>query len=152
MSAPIGSVHGHRRHAGGQRQEATTWCSTVGCLVTLALLLVPLASEAQRPRTIPRIGYLAFIPGPCTESPGCEGFVQGPRELGYVEGQNLSGKRLELLKDTVPGLARIAVLWNPVEPSAVRQVRDTEDAVRGLGLQVQALEVRGRDEFEGVFA
>ena len=49
MNAHIGSVHSHRRHAGGQRKEATTWRSPVGCLVTLtlALLAVPLASKAQ---------------------------------------------------------------------------------------------------------
>jgi putative tryptophan/tyrosine transport system substrate-binding protein len=66
--------------------------------------------------------------------------------------RELSGKRLELLKDTVPGMARVAVLWDPTEVSAARQLRDTEDAARGLGLQVQALEVRGLDDFEGAFA
>jgi len=66
--------------------------------------------------------------------------------------RELSGKRLELLKDTVPGLERVAVLWNPVEVRAVQQLRDTEDAARRLGLQVQALEVRGLDDFEGAFA
>src|SRR5262245_38595581 len=66
--------------------------------------------------------------------------------------RELSGKRLELLKDTVPGMARVAVLWDPTEVSAARQLRDTEDAARVLGLQVQALEVRGLDDFEGAFA
>ena len=236
MNAHLGRIHGHRRPAGDQWQEVTAWRSPVARLVTLilALLLVPLASEAQQPRTIiPRIAYLSISPGPCTA--GCEGIVQGLRELGYAEGTNLimeyrwsagsvdrlrecaaelvrlgvsvivtggplatraakdmtpmipivmaldfdlvadgfvaslgrpggnitgvsaltrdlSGKRLELLKDLVPGLARVAVVWNSVEVSAARQLRDTEDAARVLGLQVQALEVRGRDDFEGVFA
>jgi putative tryptophan/tyrosine transport system substrate-binding protein len=66
--------------------------------------------------------------------------------------RELSGKRLELLKDTVPGLARVAVLMNPTEVSAARQWRDTEEAARRLGLQVQALEVRAPDDFAGVFA
>ena len=66
--------------------------------------------------------------------------------------RELTGKRLELLKDTVPGLARVAVLYNPVEVSAARQLRDTEDAARVLGLQVHALEVRGLDDFAGAFA
>jgi hypothetical protein len=64
MSAPIASAYGQRSPAGGQRQGATKRRSTIGCLVTLALLLVPLASEAQLPRTIPRIAYLALAPGP----------------------------------------------------------------------------------------
>ena len=235
MSPHLGRVHSHRRLAGGQRQEATTWRNPIACLITLtlALLLVPFVSEAQRPQTLPRIAYLSISPGPCTA--GREGFVQGLHELGYVEGTNLlleyrwsagnverlreqaaelvrlglsvivtggplatraakdmtptipivmaldfdpvadgfvaslrqpggnitgvstltrelSGKRLELLKDLVPGLARVAVVWNPVEVSAVRQLRDTEDAARVLGLQVHALEVRGRDDFAGAFA
>ena len=66
--------------------------------------------------------------------------------------RELSGKRLELLKDTVPGMARVAVLWDPTEVSAARQLRDTEEAARVLDLQVQALEVRGPDDFEGAFA
>jgi putative ABC transport system substrate-binding protein len=66
--------------------------------------------------------------------------------------RELSGKRLELLKDTVPGLVRVAVLWNPVEVRATQQLQDTEDAARRLGLEVQALEVRGLDDFEGAFA
>ena len=49
-------------------------------------------------------------------------------------------------------MARVAVFWNPVEVSAVRQLRDTEDAARVLGLQVHALEVRGLDDFAGAFA
>jgi putative ABC transport system substrate-binding protein len=66
--------------------------------------------------------------------------------------RELTGKRLELLKATVPGLARVAVLYNPVEVSAARQLRDTEAAARVLGLQVHALEVRELDDFAGAFA
>jgi hypothetical protein len=48
---------------------------TIGLLatLTLAILVAPLAAEAQLPRTIPRIAYLSLAPGPCTAS--CEGFV-----------------------------------------------------------------------------
>jgi putative ABC transport system substrate-binding protein len=66
--------------------------------------------------------------------------------------RDLSGKQLELLTHTVPGLARVAVLYNPTEVSAARQWRDIEAAAHGLGLEVHALEVRGRDEFAGAFA
>src|SRR2546426_11472508 len=82
-----------------------------------------------------------------------DGFVASlGRPGGNITGvsaltRELSGKRLELLKDLVPGLARVAVVWNPVEVSAGRQLRDTEDAARGLGLQVQALEGRARGDF-----
>jgi putative ABC transport system substrate-binding protein len=87
-----------------------------------------------------------------------DGFVASlGRPGGNITGvttltRELSGKRLELLKDTVPGMARVAVLWDPTEVSAARQLRDTEEVARVLGLQVQALEVRGPDDFEGAFA
>jgi len=63
----------------------------------------------------------------------------------------LSGKRLELLKEVVPGLSRVAVLWNPANPSAALQRRETEAAARALGLRVQVLGARGPDDFEGAF-
>jgi putative tryptophan/tyrosine transport system substrate-binding protein len=207
---------------------------TMALLVTLTvgLLVGPLASEAQRSGTTPRIAYLSLAPGPSTIY--SEAFVQGLRELGYVEGQHLileyrwsaghvdrlrehaaelvrlgvhvlvtagplatraakdttrtipivmandadpiedgfvaslgqpggnitgvtaltrdlSAKRLELLKDTVPRLTRVAVLWNPTEVGAARQLRDTEAAARVLGLQVQPLEIRGLEDFERAF-
>jgi putative ABC transport system substrate-binding protein len=87
-----------------------------------------------------------------------DGFVASlGRPGGNITGvtarhRELSGKRLELLKDTVPGMVRVAVFWNPVEVNAERQLRDTEDAARVLGLQVHALEVRGPDDLEGAFA
>jgi len=97
MNASIGSVHGHRRQAGGQRQAATMWRSTVGGIVTLtlALLLVPLASEAQLSQTIPRIAYLALAPGPldAVSSERSEALAHGLRELGYVEGKTIIQNR-----------------------------------------------------------
>jgi putative tryptophan/tyrosine transport system substrate-binding protein len=61
---------------------------------------------------------------------------------------DLSGKRLQLLKEVVPGVARVAVLWNAANPYAALVVRETEAAARSLGVQVQFLEVRGPDDFE----
>ena len=46
----------------------------------------------------------------------------------------LSPKRLDLLKETVPGLSRVAVLWNPTNPAKEVDFRDTRDAARALGL------------------
>ena len=63
----------------------------------------------------------------------------------------LSGKRLELLKEGVPGLSRVVVLWNPTNPSAALQRKETEAAAGALGLRVQVLEARGPDAFENAF-
>jgi putative ABC transport system substrate-binding protein len=64
----------------------------------------------------------------------------------------LSAKRFELLTQLVPGLARVAVLWNPANPAMVLEWHETQEAARRLGVQVQSLEVRGPDDFAGAFA
>ncbi len=64
---------------------------------------------------------------------------------------DLSGKRLELLKTVVPGVSRIAVLFNPTAPITPPQMRETKVAARTLGVQLQFLEVRDPDDFERVF-
>jgi putative ABC transport system substrate-binding protein len=65
---------------------------------------------------------------------------------------DLSGKRLELLKEAVPGLARVAILWHGGHPAALLAMQETEAAGRVLGLQLHSLEVRGPNDFERVFA
>ena len=68
-------------------------------------------------------------------------------------GRELGGKRLELLKEAVPKLARVAVLYDPAAPMGARAVKeDLSVAARALGLTLQPWEVRGRDDFERVFA
>jgi putative tryptophan/tyrosine transport system substrate-binding protein len=63
----------------------------------------------------------------------------------------LSGKRLELLKETVANLARVAVLRNPKFPAVAIQSKQTEEAAKSLGLQLQAWEVRSPQEIDGAF-
>jgi putative tryptophan/tyrosine transport system substrate-binding protein len=63
----------------------------------------------------------------------------------------LSGKRLELLKEAIPGISRVGVLWNPENPSSVSGFKETQEAAQALAMQLQSLEVRGPDEFEGAF-
>ena len=65
--------------------------------------------------------------------------------------RELSAKRLALLKEAVPQVSRVAVLWNPAEIGAELALRETEEAARALALQVHALAVRGPDDFEGAF-
>lgn len=76
--------------------------------LTLAILAAPLVSEAQQPAKRPRIGYMSLASG---LSPRVEAFRQGIRDLGYVEGQNITieyrwaqGKqdRLRGLADEIP--------------------------------------------------
>ncbi len=210
----------------------------VGLLITLTLglLTMPLAAEAQQPGKVFRIGILANLP--LTDPEGARlwgAFIEGLRELGYVEGRNITiewrvskgkyerlpdlaaelvrlkvdvivapgaqnpsaakqatrtipivmtgtadpvgsglvaslarpggnvtglstlapeivGKQLELLKEIVPRVSRVAVLWNPTNQSHPLVLGGAKVAARSLGVQLQLLEARGPDEFEGAFA
>ena len=64
---------------------------------------------------------------------------------------DLGGKRLELLKELLPQLARVAVLWNADNPYPAIVFKETQAAGRTLGIEVQSLEVRGPDDFDGAF-
>ena len=193
----------------------------------------PLATRAQMRRKMARIGYLGA--GNRTVSPKpLETFLQGLRDLGYVEGQNfvlvdryadgqqerlpglavelarlevdiivaptsgsakaakdatrtipivmagggdpvglglvaslarpggnvtgpsmmnteIIGKRMQLLKEVLPGLARVAVLTNSVNPIHVIFWRASEPAARELGLELQLVEARVPEDFEVAF-
>jgi ABC-type uncharacterized transport system substrate-binding protein len=64
----------------------------------------------------------------------------------------IAGKRLELVREAVPGISRIAVLWNPANPSAGPQMKDTGAVARSIGLSVRSLELRDVSQLEGAFA
>jgi putative tryptophan/tyrosine transport system substrate-binding protein len=66
-------------------------------------------------------------------------------------GPELYGKRLELLKETVPKFSRLAVLWNPEHPDSNLAFKESQAAARELGFQLQSLEVRGPEDFESAF-
>jgi len=201
----------------------------------LALLAAPLVAEAQPPAKVFRIGLLA---GSSPTSPAAshlwEGFFQGLRDLGYVEGRNvviesrhygdsidrlpalaaelvqlpvdvivatsspaalaaknatrtipivfatafdpvgtlvasiarpggnvtglsllapeIVARQLQLLKEAVPKVSRVAVLSNPANPYTALMVKETEAAARSLGVRVHLLGVRGADAFDSAFS
>ncbi len=63
----------------------------------------------------------------------------------------LAGKRLELLKETIPKLSRVAVLWNPQDPGSTPQWKESQFPARELGLQLHSMEVSSTDKFESAF-
>jgi putative tryptophan/tyrosine transport system substrate-binding protein len=63
----------------------------------------------------------------------------------------LVGKRIELLKEVIPQLSHVAVLWTPGHP-AVGALRQADAAAHSLGVQLQAAEVRDRKDLEHAFA
>jgi len=203
-------------------------------LVLLALLLVPLAVDAQPAGKPLRIG--ALWPGSDRASaPYLDAFRNGLSELGWVDGQNikienryaqesgerlaqfadelaraevnlivaargqatraarkatrtipivfvapsdpvgtgivaslahpggnatgltlispdLGGKRLQLLKEIAPVVARVAVLWNPTDPGKALEFRETGAGARTLGIALQSIEVKQPADFDGAFA
>ena len=66
-------------------------------------------------------------------------------------GAELYGKRLELLKETVPKLSRAAFLWSSSRLSADDELKEIETVARFLKVGIQSLEVKGPDDFEGAF-
>jgi len=64
----------------------------------------------------------------------------------------LSGKRLELLQEVVPGMTRVAILWNAANPANAPVWQETQAAARALGLLLHSQEVRGPQDFEGALA
>jgi len=64
---------------------------------------------------------------------------------------DLTTRRLELLKEVVPGLSRVAILWDPESRSGPSRFKEANLAARSLGLELQSLEVRSRDDIESAF-
>ena len=201
--------------------------------VTGGLLSAPLAAAAQQAGKVHRIGFLWDTPAVWPHA--LEGFRQGLRDLGWVEGQNIvveyrwtegrfdrlpalveelvrlkvdlivaptsiytgaakratstipivfashadpigSGhvaslarpggnatgltivmsetmaKSLELLKGTVPGLTRVAVIWDPATPSHLPGLKALEATGRALGLRLHSLAVRSATGFDSAFS
>ena len=204
-------------------------------LVAVVLLAIGVIAEAQQPKKVPRIAYLAGRGDPSTPDPLIDAFRQGLRDLGYIEGKSivveyryaegkldripslvaelvqlkvdvlvspalpairaakqatktipivmlanadpvatgivdslarpggnitglarfmteLSGKRLELLQEAVPGITRVGVLWDADDPDAAIAFKEYESAAPALKIQLQSLEVRGPNaDLEGSF-
>ena len=72
--------------------------------------------------------------------------------VSFSVGLEIVGKQLELLKETAPKVRRVAILSNPANPSHAIAIRDAKVAAKSLGVQLQLLEARGPDAFDGAFA
>ena len=76
----------------------------------------------------------------------------GGNITGFVDtSPDLSGKRLELLKEILPKVSRIAVLWNGANPVKILDFKETETAAHALGLKLQSVEVSAPKDFENGF-
>ena len=103
---------------------------------TIPIVMVGLGSDPVR------AGHVENLARP-------DGNVTGLTALN----RELGGKRLELLKEAVPKLARIAVLYDPANASSLHEVKELLPAdARGLKLTIQPWEIQAVDDLEKVFA
>jgi len=122
--------------------------SKVNVLITISTNAALAAKRATS--TIP-----IFFMG--VSSPVEAGLVKGlARPGGNITGLTniasvLSGKRLEVLKETVPKLSRVAVLWDPQNPGSSQQWKESEIAAKELSLQIYSMEVSSADKYESAF-
>src|SRR5438093_6335508 len=120
----------------------------------------------QKPDVIVVLGgdMVPFVKDATSTTPVVMLTSQDPVEAGVITsfgrpGGNLTGvafvssetagKRLQFLKEAVPSLTRVAVLWYPDHPDG--EYRDIEAAARRLGVHIQSLEVRRPEDFDGAF-
>ncbi len=154
----IGYIEGQNitieeRYADGKPDRLPTLAAE---LVHLKVdVIVTLGEDATRPAK----EATSTIPIVMTQDsdPVGSGFVASlARPGGNVTGlttfsAELSGKRLELLKEVVPKLALVAVLWDPTNSGSAAGFKETEVAARSLRVKLQSLEVRKPEDFDGVF-
>ena len=119
----------------------------VDVIVTDSQKAAMVAHEATR--TIPIVGATL---GPEPVAAGLAASLAHPG--GNVTGSSgfgveLSGKRLQLLKEVLPAISRVAVLWNPADPEVMR--RATVEAARTLGLELRTIEVATPDQISAGF-
>jgi putative tryptophan/tyrosine transport system substrate-binding protein len=155
----LGYVEGHnilieRRYAEGQAARLPELVAElihlpVDLIVAAGVLSIRAARDMTA--TLPIVMVIA-------NEPVREGLVASlARPGGNVTGLSqmnvqLTGKQLELLKDMVPGLSRVALLWDPTIPGRAYELQEVEAAAQALGLRVQALEARTPEELEAAFA
>ena len=76
----------------------------------------------------------------------------GGNITGFVDtSPDLSGKRLEILKEVVPKASRIAVIWNGANPVKVLDFKETATAAQAFGLKLQSMEARAPEDLESRF-
>ncbi|MBI1961858.1 MAG: ABC transporter substrate-binding protein, partial [Candidatus Rokubacteria bacterium] len=121
--------------------------------VNVLVAATPPAIEAARKATARIPIVMASI-----DDPVASGFVASLAQPGgnvtgvTLAAPGLAARRLELLKEAVPHVTRVAVLWNPDNRSAAAELRDAQAAARGLGVELLPVEARGDGELKPALA
>ncbi len=154
----LGYVEGHSialeyRSAEGQDERFPALAAE---LVHLKVDII-LAEGAPAVRAAQHASGTIPIVFPAVVDPVNQGLVASLAQPGghttgvTLQDPELMGKRLELLKEAVPGVTRVAYLWNAT-PAHTRALQEAERAARALGVQLHPMEVREPYPFDQAFA
>jgi putative ABC transport system substrate-binding protein len=112
----------------------------MGLMLTLAILVTPLAAEAQPPHKVPRIGFLQ-----AGQTENIAAFVQALRDLGYVDGQNvlIETRIYTAMLDQLPKLANELVTLQcdvllAAAPYAIRAARSATSTIPIVGIDLES--------------
>ncbi len=148
------SRHGHAVLAGGQLQPASAACRRTGAPKGRCHPGFGCATGSHRQES-DHVGAYRLCervrPGRAWTHPE-PGTPRGGNITGLATtSADLAGKRLELLRELVRKLRRVAVLWDPSNPTNPIQLKGVEVAARTLGLQLQPAPVQGPSDFDAAF-
>ena len=108
------------------------------------------AALMQQTRTIPII--FALVTDPVGSGLVASLARPGGNTTGLsMQTSDAAGKRLELLRELLPGLRRLAVIGNPGYPAAVYEIGEVRRAARALGLGIDIIEIRSAEDIAGTF-
>lgn len=139
-----------RREAEGKTERLPQLAQELAALQPDVIVAVtpPAAAAAQKAtRTIPIVILVI-------SDPVGLGFVQSlARPGGNITGTSnnsmeVSRKRVQLLKEIIPSVSRVAVLWNPLNPSSTATAKETELGAVALGIKVESLGYKGPNELQ----
>src|SRR5262249_23850525 len=133
-----------RRKCGASSKSCPVWRA---CLIFTSGRRWPRGSQPKPFLLSSRVSAIRFGAGvvPSLARPG--GNATGISLLA----SELSAKRLELLREIVPSVSRVAMLWNDTNPSMVLRAQETRDAAPKLGVIVQSVGIHDLIDFETAF-
>jgi len=145
------TIHIEYRYAAGKVEHLKELAAELAGLkpdIIVAANTQSIEASRRATKTIP-------IVFPVTFDPVASGFVASlARPGGNLTGlttlnQEVAGKRVELLKEVLPKLSRVAVFRDPTNTGSLFALKETEAAANHMGIRTQVLEVQNGDEFEG---
>ena len=143
-----------RRYMGGREGQYAEVLADLERTMDVIVVTGPPAALAAR-RVVTKVPVIFAAVG----DPVAIGLVQSLAKPGgnftgvaFDASPEIAAKRLALLKEAAPAVARIAALWSSTDPVGIPALRQVEDAARQLRVTVQSFDVRQPDDFDTLFA